>query len=172
MLSFINQLFDKCLFTLSFIVGVQLPEFIVQYSQRLSGHLNEAKLQLSQFKQLAEIHHNGNLAQLVSSFRENQDPTVMKTADIIEQLIVRVDYLEQHLTNILSPSYWIQIKSLIVEYDVAIMQQTAKLFKLAIPLEVTSLATGALLALLIIIVKAVVTEVIKRFYLSARGFNH
>ena len=44
MLKILSTLFDRCLFTLTFILGLQLPEFIQQYSQRLSGHLNEALL--------------------------------------------------------------------------------------------------------------------------------
>ncbi len=164
MVTFINTLLDRCLFTVFFVLGVQLPEFITQYSQQLSGHLSEAKLQLVQFQQLADLQHNGNLVKLINSFKANQDITVVETAKIIEQLIIRVNYLEQHLVDMLSPSYWLQIKTLLLEHDLAIVQQTATLFKLAIPLEINALATGVILALFIITLKALITLLIRRSF--------
>lgn len=50
----ITTLFDRILFTVSFILGVQAPEFMQQYIQRLSGHLDEAKHQLQQFQLIAD----------------------------------------------------------------------------------------------------------------------
>ncbi|WP_206485674.1 DUF2937 family protein [Thalassotalea sp. G2M2-11] len=165
MLGFLNQLLDKCIFTVVFICGVQLPEFINQYSQRLSGHLNEANLQLAQFKQLAELHHQGNLHLLIRAYKQNSDPSVVDTATIIEQLVSRVNYLQQHLHNMLSPSYWQKIQQLVINGDVSIMEQTAKIFSLAIPLELTALATGAILALSVVLLKSL------SIYLITRLFN-
>ena len=115
--------------------------------QQLAGHLNEAKNQLAQFQQLAELHHNGDLALLVRAYKNNHDPSVVDTATIIEQLLIRISYLEQHLHNLLSPQYWLRLKSVLLDGDVAIMQRTAHLFKLAIPLELTALTTGLIIAL-------------------------
>ena len=63
MLKLFTQLFDRILFTLSFILGVQIPEFMQQYTQRLSGHFDEANYQLSQF-------HRGTLQVTQIFFRQ------------------------------------------------------------------------------------------------------
>ncbi len=56
MLTLINNIIDRCFFTVTFILGVQLPEFMQQYQQRLGGHLAEAQSQLAQFEVIAQQH--------------------------------------------------------------------------------------------------------------------
>ena len=81
-----QQLIDRVLFTLAFLIGVQLPGFIQQYSQRLSGHLAEAENQLQQYQNLADLHFNGQLTQLVSRYQSNPDPAINEVAAIVSGL--------------------------------------------------------------------------------------
>ncbi len=153
MLSLINNIIDRCLFTLTFIVGVQLPEFIHQYLQRLSGHLEEAKLQLSQFSALAQSHYQGDLVLMVKSYKANSDPVIVDTGKVIEQLVDRVNYLDNHFNTLFNNDYVSQIQYFILNADLQIMQQTAKIFTLAIPLEINALATGAIVAITGLMIK-------------------
>lgn len=147
MLRIINNIIDRCLFTVTFILGVQLPEFINQYLQRLSGHLNEAKLQLSQFDAIAQSHYQGDIALMVNSYKTNNDPVIVDTGIVIEQLVARVNYLENHFSSLFNNDYISQIQYFIFNADLQIMQQTAKIYSLAIPLEINALATGAIIAI-------------------------
>lgn len=97
MFRIINNIIDRCIFTVVFILGVQLPEFLIQYKQRLSGHLSEANLHLVQFQNIADQHYQGNLSAMVLKYQENSEPSIVNTAEIINQLISRVEYLQQQL---------------------------------------------------------------------------
>ena len=44
----------QLVFTLSLLLGLQLPHFLQQYETRLQGHFAEAQLQLAQFQSLAD----------------------------------------------------------------------------------------------------------------------
>lgn len=168
MFRLINTLLDRCLFTIFFILGVQLPEFIQQYSQQISGHLAEAKRHLSQFQTLADRHYQGNLNALIDAYQKNADPVIVDTAKIVKQLVVRIDYLHHHLAQLLDASYWQQIKTLIIDSDLATIEHTMKLFKLAIPLELHALATGAICALVFITLKFMLVELLNRLFYSKR----
>lgn len=146
MLTIVNNLLDRCFFTLSFIIGVQLPEFINQYTQQLSGHLHEATKQLNQFQSLADQHFQGSLAMMVKRYQANTDPVIVDTASIVEQLVLRVDYLTSHLTAFSNNDYLEKLQYFFLHVDLTIAKQTASYFKLAIPLELNALYTGLAIA--------------------------
>jgi len=134
------------MFTLTFIVGVQFPEFINHYIQRLSGHLNEAKIQLDKFQTLADSHTAGDISLLVKRYQSNSDPIIIDSATVIEQLLARVDYLENHLSLLTQHDYLEQIKNFILDMDITLVKATAQHFSLAIPLEINALVTGVIFA--------------------------
>jgi len=146
MLTFINNLVDKCVFTLLFICGVQLPAFIGQYLHQLSGQLTEAKLQLAQYETLAAKHYQGELSLLIKNYRANNDPVIVDTASVIEVLVRRVNYLDEHFTSIYNSQYLEQLLYFFMNLDLQIAQQTANLFQLSVPLEWNALITGFAIA--------------------------
>jgi len=151
MFSLINKIIDRCFFTLAFIAGVQLPAFINHYIQRISGHLSEAKLQLSQFQQLADNHYQGNLATLINQYKSNNDPAIADTATVVEQLISRINYLEAQFNSLFNVEYLNQLRYFVTNIDLVIAKQTTEQFKLAIPLDVNALTTGLIFAFLIMV---------------------
>ncbi|MEW6991474.1 DUF2937 family protein [Colwelliaceae bacterium 6441] len=162
MFTLINTIIDRCLFTLTFIVGVQLPEFMNQYIQRVSGHLNEAKQQLSQFQSLADLHYQGDITLLVKQYRLNNDPVIVDTATIIEQLMNRVDHLDNHLFHLLTNDYLSNLQQFLFHMDLSMVKATAQHFTLAIPLTINALSTGFVFALLTLIVKLGLTYCVKQ----------
>jgi hypothetical protein len=153
MFTLINNIIDRCFFTLSFIVGIQLPEFIQQYIQRLSGHLNEAQFQLQEFQKIAEQHYQGSLATMVIKYKENTEPSIQSTAELIELLGTRINSYQLHLQQVSETDYINKLYQFITNLDIAIAQATAKSFVLAIPLSVDALATGATIAIVLLIIK-------------------
>lgn len=170
--SFINNILDKCFFTLAFIVGVQLPEFINQYIQRLSGHLNEAKLQLGHFQSLAEKHYQGDITLLITNYKQNTEQSIVDMATVIENLLARVDYLQTHYLALVDHEYLKQLKQFFTHADLLLVNQTAEHFTLAIPLEINALITGITLALLGIVTKNIglyiVTWLSKKLWSGSR----
>ncbi len=153
MFRIVNNIVDRCFFTFSFIIGVQLPEFIQQYLQRLSGHLNEAQLQLQQFQEIAQQHFQGSLATMIIRYKENSEPSIRNTADVIEQLTARINNYQHHVEQINQSNYLNKLVEFATNMNPSIAQATAKDYVLAIPIEVNALTTGAVLAILLLITK-------------------
>ena len=162
MLKVLIRLIDRCLFTCVFIIGVQLPEFIQQYSQRLSGHLNEALMQLNSFQLIADRHFEGNLSIMINKYLINSEPSIKETANIIVNTSNRVSDLQTHLFNLEETEYIKRLYYFITEYDASMAQATLQQFQLAIPLSLSALLTGATFALLVVIMSHVSFELSKR----------
>lgn len=152
MLKIISALFDRCLFTLTFILGLQLPEFIQQYSQRLSGHLNEALSQLSEYQLIADRHFDGNLTSMINKYLINSEQSIKETANIISHTSTRVTDLQSHLFNIQEAEYVKRVYYFVTQFDQSMAQATIEQYQLAIPLSLPALITGALFALCIVII--------------------
>jgi hypothetical protein len=151
MLKILSTLFDRCLFTLIFIIGVQLPEFIQQYSQRLSGHLNDALLQLNEYQLIADRHFQGKLTSMIEKYLTNSEPSIKETANIMINTSSRAENLQEHLFNIQEADYVKRVYYFITEFDESMIQATFQQYQLAIPLNLPALTTGVVLALTILI---------------------
>lgn len=146
--------FDRFLFTFNFIIGVQLPEFMQQYLQRLSGHLTEANYQLQQFQHIADIQFNGNLSVLIERYGNNTDVAIQKTGQLIESLATRVTVYEQHIQHLQHGDYLQRLTYFVKEINLSMAKATIEHFQLAIPLQPNALATGLVFAISIIAIQA------------------
>ncbi|NQZ81906.1 MAG: DUF2937 family protein [Colwellia sp.] len=157
-------LIDRCLFTISFIFGVQLPEFIVQYTQRLSGHINEARFQLQQFQLIADNHFQGDLVMMVKRYQGNTEASIVETGNLIIALQERIILLEQHLANMTQAELTKRLYAFVTEYDFAMAQATIQQFQLAIPLNYAALTTGIIIALILLAIDKTIIALMKRLY--------
>ena len=151
MLRILSTLFDRCLFTLTFILGLQLPEFIQQYSQRLSGHLNEALSQLSDYQVIADRHFEGKLTLMIDKYLTNSEPSINETAHIISKVSDRVTDLQGHLANLQDTEYVKRVFYFVTEFDESMAQATIQQYQLSIPLSLPALISGVLFALCIVL---------------------
>lgn len=161
MLTLINTIADRCFFTITFILGVQLPEFMQQYQQRLAGHLSEAQLQLSQFEAIAQQHFEGSVVTMISRYKENNEASIVSTGELIENLMMRTQYLTRHLEELIADDYLQSVYRFILHIDRQIAAGTAEQFAMAIPLTLPALATGATLAISSLILKELLVIAVK-----------
>tara|TARA_R110000737_G_scaffold221796_1_gene237155 strand:- start:309 stop:827 length:519 start_codon:yes stop_codon:yes gene_type:complete len=161
MFALINNIIDRCFFTVTFIVGVQLPEFMQQYQQRLGGHLAEAQSQLDQFKLIAQQHFDGSLITMITRYKDNSEASIISTGELIEGLSVRVEYLSSHLAQISQADYLHSAYQFIFHLDQQIAAGTAEHFAMAIPLELNAIATGGTLAIAALLLKKLTITAIK-----------
>lgn len=166
MLKVISSLFDRCLFTVLFIFGVQIPEFIQQYSQRLSGHLNEALGQLNEYQLVADRHFDGSLPSMVTKYLTNSEPAIKETAAIINNVSNRVSDLKSQLFNIKETEYIESLYYFLIQFDSSMAQATLEQYQLAIPISLPALATGVLLALGVTLFMYLVVNLIKMIIAS------
>ncbi|SEL46765.1 Protein of unknown function [Colwellia chukchiensis] len=168
MLSLINNVIDRCFFTATFIIGVQLPEFMQQYQQRLAGHLTEAQLQLAQYTNIAQQHFDGSLSAMISRYKSNSDAAIVSTGELIANLSARVQYLSQHLEQITTNSYLQSVYQFIRHLDPQIAAGTAQQFAMAIPIELNAIATGAVLAISSLVLKTLSIKSVQRLFKAKR----
>ncbi|MFT5635635.1 MAG: hypothetical protein ACI89T_001089 [Cognaticolwellia sp.] len=168
MFALINNVIDRCFFTVTFILGVQLPEFMQQYQQRLAGHLAESSSQLDQFEVIALQHFDGSLMTMITHYKENTEASIISTGELIERLSVRVDYLASHLEQITQPDYLNRVYQFIWHLDQQIAQGTAEHFSMAIPLELNAIATGGILAISALLMKELTVFAVKRPFIKVK----
>ncbi|WP_077284686.1 DUF2937 family protein [Cognaticolwellia aestuarii] len=161
MFTLINNIIDRCFFTAIFILGVQLPEFMQQYQQRLAGHLAEAQSQLNQFEIIAQQHFDGSIITMVTRYKDNSEAAIVSTGELIERLSLRVEYLSTHLAQITQSDYLHNVYLFIWHLDNEIARGTVEHFSMAIPLELNAIATGGTLAITALILKTITVNLIK-----------
>ncbi len=145
--------FDHIVFTLSFILGVQLPEFMQQYTQLINGKLAEANFHLSKFQSVADLHFNGDIKLLMSRYKVNSDPAISQTGQMISELINRVDALNNQFIALTQNTYIERVFYFLTHFELDSATLTARHFVLAIPLSIEALITGVIFAIVIIILR-------------------
>ena len=88
-----DGLLDRVLCVLGTVAFSQVPEFMQQYLQRLGGHLDEARRQLAQFRQVAE-QSGLTLDRLITQTGTNSDPAVAKLGGVMTEAVTRVEELQ------------------------------------------------------------------------------
>ena len=147
MMAFCRTLLDRITFTVLTVIAMQLPSFILQYTQRLAGHLDEAKYQLSKYQYIADQHYQGDILLLVKRYQMNSDPGIAAAGDIVYSLIDRISMLSQSLADLNQQQYISKVYSFITNMDTSMAKATLQDYQLTIPLNIESLATGLIFAL-------------------------
>lgn len=136
------HLVDKVLFTITVILGMQLPAFINAYVQRLSGHLNEANIQLSKFEEIAKFQYQGDIDKLVNAYLKNTDFSIQQTGKMIAELINRTEHFQVHMDALNSGEYIERVKYFLLNLDHSLARDTLNYFELSLPLTFEAVITG------------------------------
>jgi hypothetical protein len=152
MVKFLFQLFDRFLFSIALVIGMQLPEFIQQYRQRIGGHLDEVIQHLAQFQAIANRLYQGDLTLLTSHYLDSADRVMQQTGELLQALVTRQQLLQTQFEHLLLPQYFDKMYHFIKELNYEIALATWRHYQLAIPLTVEALATGAVVAVLFMLI--------------------
>jgi len=88
-------------------------------------------------------------------YQTNSEPSIVNTAEIINQLVLRVEYLQHQLNVITNNSYIEQLSNFIIYADRAIIRDTLIDFSIVIPLEINALTTGITFAIAGLLIKEI-----------------
>ncbi len=91
---FIRGLLDRLLLLSAVITGGLVPGFITQYVQRLSGRLDQARLDLAPWQQIADQHFHGDLVQLIQYHLASPDPTFYAEGAAIQTMVLALQSLQ------------------------------------------------------------------------------
>jgi hypothetical protein len=137
----------KLVFVLGLLIGLQLPNFLQQYEHRLDAHYQEAKRQLQQYQDLAELYFQGDLSALLIEHEKSTVELFRTEAKVIEKLQKRVDYLQEKKNTLQGPLVN-RLYFLVTELSSPIMLETKENYNAEIALNRDSIVVGITLALI------------------------
>ncbi len=127
-----DGLIDRLLCVLGVLVFSQGPEFIQQYLQRLGGHLDEARRQLAQFRDVA-TQSGLTLDRLIEQTSTNADTAVAKLGGVMSASVERVAELESAQAALHNASLWSKPFVFLRHVDPSIAQATWDIYRPAVP---------------------------------------
>ncbi len=107
LLNSIGNLLDRLCVVAGAFMGSQIPEFMQQYTQRLSGHVAELQRLLYQMRQVAS-YSNKNLEQYIEKFISSSDPDFARQGEFMQGILFRWEELNQTLVHLTQSSMWVR----------------------------------------------------------------
>lgn len=168
-MTFIHGLLQRLLFTFGVILFMQLPQFIDNYSQQLSGYYLAQKNQLQQFQLIADTNFNGQLDALITDFSASPAPAVQQVGKQVFTLQQSLPALASDLATLTEGSYINKLRYFTTRLDTQLAENTLSLFTPGIPLSqaaiVIGLIGGITLNLLWLFSLKLVTLLFSRFHI-------
>lgn len=146
-----ESLLDRVLCVLGAAGLSQAPEFFQQYLQRLGGHLDEAKLILAGFAEVAQ-RSGMTLQGYVDMLRAQPSTAVAETGTKIAEIQARIATLENAERALREANMWERPFVFLRHADWDIAARTWEVFKPAVPVTLEGAVyagTGMVLALLL-----------------------
>jgi hypothetical protein len=128
----IESVVDRVVCVLGAVIFSQWPEFMQQYLQRLGGHLDEARRELTRF-QAAAGQAGLSLDQWVQATAGSGDPAVSRLGQVVRETSARVATLStdeaaiRHASAVARPFVFLR------HADPSIVRATWEIFRPAVP---------------------------------------
>lgn len=134
-------------FTLGFVVGIQVPNFVDQYTKRVDAHFQEASSHLQGYQKIADLNHGGSLDRLIQKHANSNDPTFREETAVIQNLLGKQRHYQQE-QRALSQGWPKRIQHMILSGDREILRQTYRQYAPGVPLAMEAVVAGFAVALL------------------------
>ncbi len=131
-------------------VGVQIPNFLTQYQQRLDAQYSEAMVYYRQYQDIANKHFAGDVQRLIDHHRNSTDNAIRESAEPIQTLVNRIERFRSQQHG-LQTSYLGQLWFLASQSDSELRDSTWRMYSYNVPFTQQALLTGLLLALLVVL---------------------
>lgn len=138
----LRGLLDRLLLVGGVIAGGTLPSFVAQYRQRLGGALDQARLDLAPFQQIADRQFGGDLSALIAHHLRSTDSAFHAEGQAIETMQRSVEALSASL-QALDGDLFHQLAWLATHADPALARATWDAFVPAFSLTPEGLAVAA-----------------------------
>jgi hypothetical protein len=102
-MNWVGNILERAALILAVLFFLQGPQFITLYTERLGGHVREAKYQVEQ-AEVAALRADLTLDGLIEKFQGSQDAAIMAQGDYLQKLQVRSRMLEQNLHELMQSS--------------------------------------------------------------------
>ena len=106
-LKVIEQTIDRITIVAFAILFIQIPHFVVQYKQRLGGHVDELASIIQQYKEAATLSGK-TIKEYINLFLDSGIPEFINAGKIMNLNLERLDYLNKALNDLMSSSSFTQ----------------------------------------------------------------
>lgn len=100
-----HTLLDRFFVVLGAFLGSQFPQFMQQYNQRLSGHVDELHRTLLRLEEMA-IQSGVPLQLYIKKFSEQSDVTISRQGSFMQDLVLRFQDLNESFTTLNASTVW------------------------------------------------------------------
>ena len=90
----LRGLLDRLLLISAVVAGGLIPGFIAQYRQRLGGRLDQARIDLAPWQNLADQFYHGDIGSLIQYHLASSDPKFRAEGAVIRSLVDSVHQLQ------------------------------------------------------------------------------
>lgn len=158
----INSTLDYCLFTLGFVLAVQLPEFIQQYKQYIAGKVSESEWHLNSYQAIADRSYNGDINLLINEYLNSEQLAIRETGQFVSELKQRYETLTQFVTELNSNNYFDQLIEFFKQINIEDAQTVISYYQLAIPLTIDAIGSGVVLAFIFVWLKILFVSLLSK----------
>ncbi len=135
---FIEAFLDRAIAFAGGLIFMQVPSFMVQYTQRLGGHLEELGLIIKKYKLAAE-ESGKSLNEYISLHLNSGVKEFISSGKLMEENLERFDYLNQAYNSLHNSSGINKLLTFIKNIDITIAKETWKDFTASISLSYESI---------------------------------
>ena len=146
----LHRYFVIALALLAVLIGVQLPNFITQYEQRLDAQFTEAMVYYKEYQRIADTYLNGDMQALIKMHEQSDNPVFKDEAVPIRELVRRVElcrYGQQQLNQ----GYLHKIWFVAWHANPEMRDDTWRMYSFNVPLTRQAVFTGVIAALLAVL---------------------
>ncbi len=126
-LQFIESLADRIVSVAGALIFAQLPVFIVQYQQRLGGHVDELKHLIAKYKQYAAANER-TIDEYINIHLQSNVKEFVSTGQLMNENLVRFNDLSAALKQISDSTGITKLFMFIKNIDMDIYRATMKNF--------------------------------------------
>ena len=103
----IGSLFDRLSLIVGAFLGSQIPSFMLQYQQHLSGKVDALHQLMVQLYQMASLSQK-SLELYIQKFKENPDPDFVRQGEFMEGIVEQFNNLQLAFTHLQESSFWLR----------------------------------------------------------------
>jgi len=166
LIGFVNGIIDRIFILLGALLGSQIPEFVQQYTQRLSGHAAELSQLLNKLTHIASLSDK-TLDQYINKFLSSTDPDFARQGEFMEGVVTRWQDLHMTLQSLTESSLWERPYYFFKYLNYPIAESTLHSFKPGINLTLEGLCYTGIGIITAFLLYQAIAKMIKVGYLGA-----
>lgn len=143
----IHRYFMIAVFGACLMLGVQAPNFVEQYGNRIDAHYLEVVENLKGFQEIADRFHGGDILALIKHHRASRDSTFLTEAEPIERMLERKTRFGKEREALKGAFAW-KAAHLLVRGDRETIGETYEMYSPGLRLDRQAIGTGLGVALL------------------------